>query len=110
MGEHVPDALFLPLSLFSADGGVVVDMAYRPAETPLLRLAKTVAGGRWHSVMGIEVFLERGYRQFELWREEGALGAWCSRRLWRPTKCLGTLGLSFRPGLSRMRRTTEKTK
>jgi len=38
-------------------------MAYKPAET----LAKTVAGGKWHSVMGIEVLLEQGYRQFELW-------------------------------------------
>ena len=65
--EHVPDALFLPSSLFSADAGVVVDMAYKPAETPLLRLAKTVAAGKWHSVMGIEVLLEQGYRQFELW-------------------------------------------
>jgi pentafunctional AROM polypeptide len=67
--EHVPDALFLPSSLFSADVGVVVDMAYKPAETPLLRLAKTATGavGKWHSVMGIEVLLEQGYRQFELW-------------------------------------------
>ena len=39
--EHVPDTLFLPSSLFSADAGVVVDMAYKLAETPLLRLAKT---------------------------------------------------------------------
>jgi len=65
--EHVPDALFLPSSLFSADAGVVVDMAYKPAEMPLLRLGKTVAGGKWRSVMGIEVLLEQGYRQFELW-------------------------------------------
>ena len=63
---NVPDALFLPSSLFSADAGVVVDMAYKPAETPLLKLAKT-ATGKWHSVMGIEVLLEQGYRQFELW-------------------------------------------
>lgn len=65
--EHVPDALYLPSSLFSADAGVVVDMAYKPAETPLLRLAETVAAGKWHPVMGIEVLLEQGYRQFELW-------------------------------------------
>jgi pentafunctional AROM polypeptide len=67
--EGAPDALFLPSSLFSAAAGVVVDMAYKPAETPLLRLAaKTTAAGRtWHSVMGIEVLLEQGYRQFELW-------------------------------------------
>jgi pentafunctional AROM polypeptide len=39
----------------------------KSAETPLLRLAKTVAAGKWHSVMGTEVLLEQGYRQFELW-------------------------------------------
>jgi pentafunctional AROM polypeptide len=65
---NVPDALFLPSSLFSADAGVVVDMAYKPAETPLLKLAKTATPvGKWRSVMGIEVLLEQGYRQFELW-------------------------------------------
>ncbi|KAI0251026.1 EPSP synthase-domain-containing protein [Lactifluus subvellereus] len=66
--EGTPNALFLPSSLFSAEAGVVVDMAYKPAETPLLRLAKAVPAIRkWHSVMGIEVLLEQGYRQFELW-------------------------------------------
>ncbi|KAI0300102.1 Pentafunctional AroM protein [Multifurca ochricompacta] len=67
--EGVPDALFLPSSLFSAEAGVVVDMAYKPAETPLLNLVKTIptAIRRWHSVKGIEVLLEQGYRQFELW-------------------------------------------
>ena len=72
MGEHVSDALFLPSSLFIADAGVVVDMAYKPAETTLLTLAKTVAAGRWHSAMGIEVRLEQGYRLSELWTEGGA--------------------------------------
>jgi pentafunctional AROM polypeptide len=67
--KGVADALFLPSSLFSADAGVVVDMAYRPAETPLLRLAKSAApeGREWHTVTGIEVLLEQGYKQFELW-------------------------------------------
>jgi pentafunctional AROM polypeptide len=42
--ERVPDTFFLPSSLFSAGPGVFVDMAYyKPAEPPLLRLAKTVA-------------------------------------------------------------------
>ena len=49
--EHVPDALFLP-SLFSADVGVGVNMAYKPTETPLLRLGKTVAGGGWRVASG----------------------------------------------------------
>lgn len=46
--------------------GVVVDMAYRPAETPLLKLAKE-AGGQWVSVPGLEVLLQQGYEQFQLW-------------------------------------------
>lgn len=78
--KGVADSLFLPSSLFSADAGVVVDMAYRPAETPLLKLAKTAAaasaGRKWSSVMGIEVLLEQGYRQFELWT-----GRKCPRRV-----------------------------
>ncbi|EJD41005.1 Pentafunctional AroM protein [Auricularia subglabra TFB-10046 SS5] len=48
-----------------AEGGVVVDMAYAPLETPLLKLAKAQAG--WRVVPGIEVLLEQGYCQFELW-------------------------------------------
>ena len=76
-GGVAADSLFLPSSLFSADGGVVVDMAYRPAETPLLKLAKTAAsaGRKWSPVMGIEVLLEQGYKQFELWT-----GRKCPRR------------------------------
>jgi pentafunctional AROM polypeptide len=66
--ENTSNALPLPSSLFTAEVGVVVDMAYRPAETPLLKLAKTLPAIRnWHSVTGIEVLLEQGYRQFELW-------------------------------------------
>ena len=38
-----------------------------PVETLLLGLTKTMAGGKWYSGMGIEVFLEQGYRQFEPW-------------------------------------------
>ncbi|PIL27015.1 hypothetical protein GSI_10154 [Ganoderma sinense ZZ0214-1] len=60
-------AIFLPRSLFAAPaGGVVVDMAYKPAETPLLALAKE-AGSRWRRVRGVEVLLEQGYHQFFLW-------------------------------------------
>ncbi|KAN0131738.1 Pentafunctional AroM protein [Lactarius tabidus] len=67
--EGVPNALFLPSTLFSAEAGVVVDMAYKPAETPLLKLAKTAvpANRTWRTVSGIEVLLEQGYEQFELW-------------------------------------------
>ena len=56
----------LPRTLFAAAKGVVVDMAYKPAETPLLRLAKREGEG-WVRVRGVEVLLEQGYVQFELW-------------------------------------------
>ena len=59
-------ALHLPTTLFTAPTGVVVDMAYKPAETPLLRLAAETAPG-WARVRGVEVLLEQGYVQFETW-------------------------------------------
>ncbi|KAG1740967.1 hypothetical protein EDB19DRAFT_1707078 [Suillus lakei] len=62
-----PGAVLLPLALFDATAnGVVVDMAYKPAETPLLMLAKSAAP-KWARVMGVEVLLEQGYVQFETW-------------------------------------------
>jgi len=59
----------LPSSLFDrGEGrGVVVDMAYKPAETPLLALARTAGGERWSIVRGVDVLLEQGYVQFENW-------------------------------------------
>ena len=58
--------VYLPESIFEAHSGIVVDMAYKPAETPLLALAKAVGKG-WQRVRGVEVLLEQGYCQFELW-------------------------------------------
>lgn len=60
------DAIHLPTTLFGVSTGVVVDMAYKPAETPLLQLAARVAEG-WARVRGVEVLLEQGYVQFEMW-------------------------------------------
>ncbi|KAF9653571.1 aromatic amino acid family biosynthesis-like protein [Thelephora ganbajun] len=64
--QNVAESMYLPESVFEAHSGVVVDMAYKPAETPLLTLAKTVGKG-WQCVKGVEVLLEQGYVQFELW-------------------------------------------
>ncbi|KAG8997108.1 3-dehydroquinate dehydratase (3-dehydroquinase) [Tulasnella sp. JGI-2019a] len=61
-GVYLPPTIFSPLK-----AGVVIDMAYKPAETPLLSLAKSASGGKWAQVAGVEVLLEQGYRQFELW-------------------------------------------
>lgn len=61
-------AVLLTPTLFEYKAGpaVVVDMAYRPAETALLSLAKH-AGGKWGIVPGLEVLLEQGYEQFKIW-------------------------------------------
>ena len=49
------------------EGGVVVDMAYKPAQTPLLRLARTQQ--TWKPVLGVEVLLEQAYAQFMHWTD-----------------------------------------
>ena len=64
--QDVSGSVYLPESIFEAHSGIVVDMAYKPAETPLLSLARTVGKG-WQGVRGVEVLLEQGYVQFELW-------------------------------------------
>lgn len=69
--QDVTGSVYLPESIFEAHSGIVVDMAYKPAETPLLTLAKTVGKG-WQIVRGVEVLLEQGYCQFELWTERRA--------------------------------------
>jgi len=56
--------VYLGESLFSAGGGVAVDVAYEPAETPLLELAKEKG---WSTVSGVEVLIEQGEEQFERW-------------------------------------------
>lgn len=66
-GPGLEGKVYLPSNLFdSSIKGVVVDMAYKPAETPLLALAKHVAP-TWARVPGVEVLLEQGYAQFEHW-------------------------------------------
>jgi pentafunctional AROM polypeptide len=69
--QDATGSVYLPGSIFEAHSGIVVDMAYKPAETPLLALAKAIGKG-WQSVKGVEVLLEQGYVQFELWTGRGA--------------------------------------
>jgi pentafunctional AROM polypeptide len=63
------DALYLQPSIFAASaGGVVIDMAYKPAETPLLSLSQSVENAaKWARVGGVDILLGQGYLQFELW-------------------------------------------
>ncbi|KAI6121235.1 hypothetical protein F5141DRAFT_1210914 [Pisolithus sp. B1] len=66
-GPGLEGKVYLPSNLLDASTkGVVVDMAYKPAETPLLALTKRIAP-TWATVPGVEVLLEQGYAQFEQW-------------------------------------------
>lgn len=61
------NSLVLTEKVLSAEGGgVVVDMAYRPAETPLLALAARI-GSLWARVRGVDALIAQGHAQFEMW-------------------------------------------
>ncbi|KAK9380125.1 uncharacterized protein V2V93DRAFT_371708 [Kockiozyma suomiensis] len=66
-GDAMTEDAF-PSSLFSIDGcdeGVLVEMAYKPDVTPLMKVAEKVGG--WKVVRGTDVLLGQGYEQFRLW-------------------------------------------
>ena len=46
----------------SAEGGVLLEMAYKPAVTELMQLAKG-----WKTIPGLEVLAGQGFYQFEAW-------------------------------------------
>jgi shikimate-5-dehydrogenase len=58
---------YFPRGLFGNEEmkGVCIDMAYKPRETPLLKVAGTIQ--RWRTVTGVEVLLEQAFEQSELW-------------------------------------------
>ena len=77
------DAIYLTSSILAAPtGGVVIDMAYKPAETPLLVLAKNV-GKQWRTVKGVEVLLEQGYHQFRMWTGRDCPKGIVAERVWK---------------------------
>lgn len=75
--------LHLPSSLFNYRKGpsVVVDMAYKPADTPLLTLARATASN-WVTVPGLEALLEQGFCQFALWTERKCPRNYVSKHVW----------------------------
>ncbi|MGD0546693.1 MAG: shikimate dehydrogenase, partial [Terracidiphilus sp.] len=54
----------LPIEENELNAGLVLDMVYNPLETPLLKLAKErgIPG-----ISGMEMFVQQGARQFEIW-------------------------------------------
>jgi 3-dehydroquinate dehydratase/shikimate dehydrogenase len=54
----------LPIAENELNAGLVFDMIYNPMETPLLKLAQS----RGIPVIGgLEMFVQQGARQFEIW-------------------------------------------
>jgi 3-dehydroquinate dehydratase/shikimate dehydrogenase len=54
----------LPIEENELNAGLVFDMVYNPLETPLLRLANERG---IPVVTGLEMFVQQGARQFEIW-------------------------------------------
>jgi 3-dehydroquinate dehydratase/shikimate dehydrogenase len=54
----------LPIAECELNAGLVFDMVYNPLETPLIRLADEL---RIPTVSGLEMFVQQGSRQFEIW-------------------------------------------
>ncbi|CZR53576.1 related to ARO1-arom pentafunctional enzyme, partial [Phialocephala subalpina] len=58
--EKIPDELFS-----SVDSGVLVEMAYRPPKTGMMKVAERYLG--WKVFKGTDVLEEQAYAQFTLW-------------------------------------------
>ncbi len=54
----------LPISVNELNAALVFDMVYNPLETPLLKLAKERG---IPAISGLEMFVQQGARQFEIW-------------------------------------------
>jgi 3-dehydroquinate dehydratase / shikimate dehydrogenase len=54
----------LPIKETELNANLVFDMVYNPLDTPLLRLAHKRG---LHVISGIEMFVQQGARQFEIW-------------------------------------------
>jgi 3-dehydroquinate dehydratase/shikimate dehydrogenase len=60
-GKHVPTS---PLEAAELNARYVFDLVYNPVETPLLRLARQKGIA---VITGVEMFVQQGARQFEIW-------------------------------------------
>jgi 3-dehydroquinate dehydratase/shikimate dehydrogenase len=54
----------LPIGEDELNAGLVFDMVYNPLETPLLKLARERG---IPVITGLEMFVQQGARQFEIW-------------------------------------------
>jgi 3-dehydroquinate dehydratase/shikimate dehydrogenase len=60
-GKNMPA---LPLEASELNARIVFDLVYNPIETPLLRLARSKG---ITVITGVEMFVQQGARQFEIW-------------------------------------------
>ncbi|GAA6030617.1 hypothetical protein JCM8097_006239 [Rhodosporidiobolus ruineniae] len=66
--EKTAEQVLIPVDPLLRKGGVVViDMAYLPRETPLLRLAHSLGAEQCVTSDGLDVLLQQGYEQFRIW-------------------------------------------
>ena len=56
-------------------------MAYKPAQTPLLRLARTQP--TWKPVLGVEVLLEQAYAQCMHWTDRRVPREPVAKTVWK---------------------------
>jgi 3-dehydroquinate dehydratase/shikimate dehydrogenase len=59
----------LPIAENELNAALVFDMVYNPLDTPLLKLAKSRG---LHVISGLEMFVQQGARQFEIWTGKAA--------------------------------------
>ncbi|CAI6299694.1 unnamed protein product [Periconia digitata] len=59
-----------PTLLSGAESGVLVEMAYRPLETGMMKVAAKYPA--WRIFKGMDVLREQAYAQFELWTGQNA--------------------------------------
>ncbi|KAI5797727.1 hypothetical protein EDC01DRAFT_744127 [Geopyxis carbonaria] len=71
----------IPANLFdgATDGGVLIEMAYRPMVTALMKVAGRHAG--WYTARGTDVLKEQAYHQFRMWTGRRAPAAVMARAM-----------------------------